>query len=241
MSQPWRDESKLRESYLDLGTQKKVAAEFGCSKATIRTWMEKHGIEVRKNHPSCPLYHEDKLRSMYRESGSVERVRERLGCSPNTLKKWMDYHDIERDWKHKDRGEMVNAECFQCGESSITYKSIRNQFEKWFCSRDCMGNWQSENQVGEDSPSWEGGYTGYGSEWYYARKEVRERDGNVCQKCGDGDGERIPDVHHIERVRSFDDPDNAHSLDNLVQLCRSCHNKMEKYSPKKQREILDIN
>jgi len=238
---PWRDESLLRDAYLEYGSQKKVAEEFDCSKATIGNWMKNHGIEVRKNHPSCPLYHENKLRSMYRESGSVERVRKRLNCSPNILKKWMDYHGIERDWKHKDRGEMTNAECEQCGGVDVVYKSIREQFDKWFCSRDCMGNWQSENQVAENHPSWKGGYQGYGQEWYYVRKDCRERDGNTCQKCGDKDNERIPDVHHIEPVRSFDEPDEAHNLDNLVQLCRTCHNKIEKYEPEKQREILNFN
>jgi len=36
-----------------------------------------------------------------------------------------------------------------------------------------------------------------------------------------------PDVHHIEPVRNFDDPQDAHTLDNVVCLCRSCHRYAE--------------
>jgi 5-methylcytosine-specific restriction endonuclease McrA len=36
-----------------------------------------------------------------------------------------------------------------------------------------------------------------------------------------------PDVHHRTPVRSFDIPEDAHSLDNVVTLCRSCHRNVE--------------
>nr|WP_240943039.1 HNH endonuclease [Haloferax alexandrinus] len=36
-----------------------------------------------------------------------------------------------------------------------------------------------------------------------------------------------PDVHHLNRVRDFDDPSNAHTLSNVVSLCRSCHRLVE--------------
>lgn len=238
---PWKGEETLREAYLEHGSQEALAEEFSCSKQTIGKWMDKFDIQVRKRHPSHPFYHKEKLQHLYENHQSTERVREELNCSPNHLKKWMDRHGIERDWKHKDRGEMVNVQCSYCENSDVIYESVRKQSEKWFCSHDCMGSWQSENLVGENSPTWSGGSVFYGEKWYYARKDCRKRDGNTCQNCGEGDDERIPDVHHIEPVRSFDEPDEAHNLDNLVQLCRTCHNKIEKYEPEKQREILNLN
>lgn len=241
MSRAWRNEERLRSAYQEHGEQKLVAEKFGCSIQTIQKWMGQFDIPVRKKHPSHPFYHEEKLRTLYEDHGSVERVREELGCSPNHLKKWMDHHGIERNWKHDGRGEKVETECSQCEKASQVYQSVRKQFEKWFCSRDCMGEWQSQNQVGKDSPSWKGGSIPYNGSWLRVRDRVRFRDENTCQKCGFGGGERIPDVHHIEPVRSFDDPHDAHFMENLVQLCRTCHNKVEKYSPEKQREILDPN
>jgi hypothetical protein len=64
---------------------------------------------------------------------------------------------------------------------------------------------------------------------------------NECQLCGrsdDGEG-RVPDVHHIEPVRSFETEDAAHEPDNLIQLCRSCHVQMEQLKPERQRAIFE--
>jgi len=36
-----------------------------------------------------------------------------------------------------------------------------------------------------------------------------------------------PDVHHIKPFRTFDEPTEAHDLDNLIALCRSCHRNAE--------------
>ncbi|WP_306438828.1 HNH endonuclease [Natronococcus pandeyae] len=38
---------------------------------------------------------------------------------------------------------------------------------------------------------------------------------------------REPDVHHITPVREFENPQRAHTVDNLISLCRSCHRLAE--------------
>jgi 5-methylcytosine-specific restriction endonuclease McrA len=48
------------------------------------------------------------------------------------------------------------------------------------------------------------------------RREVWERGGGICEHCG---AFEMTDVHHIEG-RGGPDP---HRLDNLVGLCRRCH------------------
>lgn len=55
--------------------------------------------------------------------------------------------------------------------------------------------------------------------WKKRVAEVMERDGHKCRMCGRSEG--LADVHHIiKRSQGGDD-----SADNLMTLCRSCHNK----------------
>ncbi|WP_321111798.1 HNH endonuclease [Halorussus salinisoli] len=61
------------------------------------------------------------------------------------------------------------------------------------------------------------------------RREALERDEHTCQNCGRTrvDTGRNPDVHHIERVRDFDKPEEAHTLKNVITLRRRCHRNVE--------------
>ena len=101
---------------------------------------------------------------------------------------------------------------------------------------------------GEDSPHWSGGVFPYGPGWNEAKKEqVRERDDRTCQnpKCRRSEAEHIERfgrkhaVHHIQKARSFDDPEKRNHPDNLITLCisKECHLKWEKMSP--LRPIVD--
>ena len=69
---------------------------------------------------------------------------------------------------------------------------------------------------GEKNPNWRGGvsYEPYPKEFNkYLKREIRERDGYVCQLCG-ADGK---DVHHIDYDKKHCDGMN------LITLCRSCN------------------
>lgn len=102
-----------------------------------------------------------------------------------------------------------------------------------FCSRHCMGQWQSEHVTGEQSPSWRGGWQPYyGKDWSKQNRQARKRDDHTCQGCGVHQNEitYTLEVHHKKPVRLFDNPNDANSLDNLVTLCRPCHVKMDVYA-----------
>ncbi|WP_435317807.1 HNH endonuclease [Haloarchaeobius sp. TZWSO28] len=126
--------------------------------------------------------------------------------------------------------EPTVVDCEYCGEpfpappSRTTGKSYGT-----FCSTRCYGDWLSANVVGESHHQWEGGPLVYGNGWWRVRALALERDAYTCQCCGKGvdDLGQNPDVHHIERVREFDDPSDAHELENVVTLCRPCHRKVE--------------
>lgn len=80
---------------------------------------------------------------------------------------------------------------------------------------------------GSDNNLWRDGASRipYPKEFNEQLKElVRQRDGNVCQECGKINSELSGrlyklDIHHIDYNK-----DNL-SLNNLITLCRHCHNK----------------
>ncbi|MFC5972062.1 homing endonuclease associated repeat-containing protein [Halomarina salina] len=75
----------------------------------------------------------------------------------------------------------------------------------------------------------------YGVNWATQRLKALERDDWVCQdeNCEMTDHEhRVQygqglDVHHLQKVRTFDSLGTANQLENLVSLCRSCHVQWE--------------
>jgi hypothetical protein len=124
----------------------------------------------------------------------------------------------------------VEVNCAACGTELLRYPCEVEAAERGcFCDLDCYGDWLSENVVGESHHQWEGGDITYGESWWTVRRAALHRDGYECQRCGAGVAEigRNPDVHHIDPVRTFDNPEAAHQLDNVVSLCRSCHRRVE--------------
>ena len=74
-----------------------------------------------------------------------------------------------------------------------------------------------------------------GPNWEDQRRRARERDGRLCRHCGAPErSDRMHDVHHLEPFASFgyvrgrnDAYLEANRLENLVTLCRSCHQRVE--------------
>lgn len=74
-----------------------------------------------------------------------------------------------------------------------------------------------------------------GPNWDQQRRLARERDGHRCRHCGVGERpNRAHDVHHLEPFRTFGYARGqneryleANRLENLVTLCRSCHQRVE--------------
>ena len=138
-------------------------------------------------------------------STCVEESDEFLG-SP-----YYEVHDIPR----------VEKECDQCGAGMTVLQSTLDRGHGRFCSHDCLCTWLSERWGDTDNE--------YNGAWYGVRQAARERDDHKCQNCG-ADKEELgqePDVHHVIPVRKFDDSQNAHTIDNVVCLCRSCHRLAE--------------
>lgn len=128
------------------------------------------------------------------------------------------------------KGDRVTVSCRSCGDDlEVRPTRIDEQERGFFCTLECYGDWLSANVVGPDHHQWEGGPIEYGRSWWRIRRRALERDDYGCQHCGVGSDEleRNPDVHHRRPVRSFDDPEDAHTMENVVTLCRSCHRRAE--------------
>jgi hypothetical protein len=99
---------------------------------------------------------------------------------------------------------------------------------------DALEGRERPDLAGENNGNWKGGYDGYyyGPSWTKElRRRVRERDGYECMVCGvaEEDLDRELDVHHIVPFRKFgvENHEKANREDNLVSLCRSCHNQVD--------------
>lgn len=103
------------------------------------------------------------------------------------------------------------------------------------CSEGCRSKWLAETFVGPNHPNWKDTEKlAYGPGWDRIRSQALERDGSRCRLCGITHSElgQNPDVHHIVPVRWFVDSDDhtradAHTLDNVISLCRACHRQAE--------------
>jgi len=147
---------------------------------------------------------------------------------------WRDPPVITGSDHPRWNGGTVTVTCDECG---VTVERYPNQItgEVTFCSPDCQYAWLSDAFTGDGHPNWAGGGVGpYGKGWNAVREAALERDGYECVLCGMTADElgRNPDVHHIVPVRAFVATPvlterDAHTLDNVVSLCPSCHRRAE--------------
>lgn len=157
---------------------------------------------------------------------------------------------IHHKLKHGESIAIDTSTCDGCGDTFKYYPSDKSGVYCPSCVSDDSVSWGGTKlfgednpmfgktgrdnpmfgKTGEDSPTWRGGYDDtYNGEWHSKRKEALQRDDHTCQRCERSREElgQSPDVHHIEPVRTFDDPKDAHYVDNLVSLCRRCHGLVE--------------
>lgn len=120
--------------------------------------------------------------------------------------------------------------CAQCGKKVAVPKwSIDRGLKLHFCSEKCRQEWGSvdlnlpEEVIPDGRPKERSG------DWEDQALKARKRDGFTCRLCGITEKElgKQLDVHHIIPYRLFESPTEANRLNNLITLCRSCHNKIE--------------
>lgn len=115
----------------------------------------------------------------------------------------------------------ITKECDYCGIEMDVLQSTLDRGEGRFCDFDCLCDWMAKD--GRADP------TAYGQNWKPIKQQALDRDNHTCQYCGITANElgQEPDVHHIKPIREFDKPADAHTLDNVICLCRGCHRRVE--------------
>jgi 5-methylcytosine-specific restriction protein A len=72
--------------------------------------------------------------------------------------------------------------------------------------------------------------------WELARAEALARDNFLCQRCLESNIlTRADTVHHVETIE--DRPDLVLVLENLVSVCRTCHNTIHKRGRTWRRKV----
>lgn len=159
-------------------------------------------------------------------------------CTPKCQGEWRAKTGVTRGKNNaRWKGGPVSVSCASCGKELARERDQVERNTNHFCDHVCYGAWLSENNTGENSPSWRGGWSAYyGPSWFGQREKARERDGEKCQVCGITKKKlgKAPDVHHIRPFREFgyvvgenENHIQANALSNLITLCFSCHRKAE--------------
>lgn len=245
------DHDWLYEQYVEKQKSTiEIAEENGISVATISRWLDRHGINTRSRGSALVadsrLTDGSWLREQYvKHQKSVEEIADFCDCHRDTVSKWISRHDIEfrkpvqteyeclskRDWIYNQyvtekKSTIEIAETVGCSQQTVSAWLKRHGIE----TRDRVG-------TGADHPRWSGGRVLYGAGWNEAKKrEVRERDNHTCQDPGcsvtqdehtEICGQKLH-VHHLQKARDVDDPEERNAKENLITLCRDCHQRWEK-------------
>ena len=136
----------------------------------------------------------------------------------------------------KKKTVMEIAKVVDCKRSNIQYWltkhniPIRNisevrKLKYWGSKGKANGMY---GKTGEKNPQWKNGCTPerqsiYSSlEWKLLAQEVFKRDNYKCQRCDSAKKYKIP--LHIHHITAFNVKEKRLNIDNLVLLCKDCHN-----------------
>jgi len=205
-----------------------------------------------------PKYRDEAwLREQYiEEERSIRDIADECGCSCATVSDWLRRHGIETRNGGDKPITQLRDEAWLREQYVKQERTSRDIADECGCSKSTVLRWLKKHGVearsfglkGEDNPQWNGGTQPYGSGWNKSkRRAVRERDGHTCQApaCSvtqddhlDRHDEKLH-VHHLIKAREVDDPEERNAAENLVTLCRDCHQRWERIAEAGIRPQID--
>jgi hypothetical protein len=152
------------------------------------------------------------------------RILERNFCSNSCRGKY----GLQLRWP--DGAGRKTITCSFCGKVNEVPKEEfashkKRKQRRFFCDRKCFAGWKAANWIGENNPSWKGGWTPHGKGWVAACEIVRYEQDYKCADCGiteDEIGKHL-DIHHLRPARLFNTKREAATRSNLIGLCHKCH------------------
>ncbi|MDZ5811545.1 HNH endonuclease [Halorubrum sp. AD140] len=233
----------LRERYCERDQSVfQIANSVGQPTGVIVKWLVKHGIEsysnLREEMEEPPKSKYWFVQEYWAGERTLSDIGDELGRSASVVGSWMDYYGIERrprgrrsiletaphinpDWLHMQYHEYKRDPVNIATQLSVSANTVRR--------------WMDNLGIPRRTYSTDGDYSGtyYGSMWPDAREKAKEKDGYECRNCGMTESEHYEvyghdlHVHHVRPFRTFDDPEIAHRLSNLMTVCCSCHKSLE--------------
>lgn len=184
--------------YLYKNNLKEVGSNYNVRPQTKKKWSDR----MKERHSS------GKTSGEHHWSSGKMVVRGEFVLEFEVLEEIKYY--IDQDLTIKEMSELMQ----------IDPKSVTNRLRKF--------GLQSGIRKGHRHPDWRGGHSKYrGEDWYSQRQKALTRDLYKCQDCGilrsQLENPQHMHVHHIIPYQLSKD----NSLDNLITLCVSCHNKRE--------------
>ena len=156
------------------------------------------------------------IKQYIKNKKSTYEIAKKIGCSYNTIRnKLIEYNISRRTKRETNQNRKGKYKISEQAKLNIKLKhaDFSGQNNPMYGIHNC----------GEKHWNWQGGISGYASEFNKSLKElIRDRDNHKCQECGCPEIEcyRKLDVHHIDYNK-----ENCNKK-NLISLCSNCNLKV---------------
>jgi 5-methylcytosine-specific restriction endonuclease McrA len=256
----YKNEAWLRDQYhAQNKTISEIAETADACHGTVQYWLRKHYIitanEQLKSLPDVELLKDRSLlRQKYiEESLTTHEIGEVVGLSHSVVRRALRAHKIEvRSMSDgaiaamEDSYDDLHDEEWLREQYVDLGKSGHQISREVGCCNHTVYRWLDKHDIetrntgqpsGDDHPDYSGGPFPYGKGWTAKkRREVRSRDGDKCVRCGMSREEHQNEydqnlhVHHVTPARQFDDAEKRNAMDNLITLCKTCHDTVEEFA-----------
>jgi thymidylate synthase (FAD) len=195
------------------------------SPTTIRDWAKKYDLDFNKldtkftsgekpwnYNPNALYLDQEWLETQLNQGLNVQEMADLAECSIETIKKWVYIYGLnlnkrpsgtKNPWNKNNGGYKLN----------LSPESRKKRIE----------NAKKYTKRGAESNFWKGGTSTerelIGAWTRQIAPQVHEKFNYICQRCGQRGN--ILHAHHLIPV--FADESLAYNFDNLVSLCKDCH------------------